>query len=136
MTDVRVDAPMQATVINVVVSAGDAVDATTVVVVLEAMKMEHGVPAGVKGFVRSIPVAVGDTVLEGDPLVVIEEADVHVSSAAQPATADLDDIRADLAEVLERQAGTRDGARPEAVARRRRTGQRTARENVTDLCDP
>jgi acetyl-CoA carboxylase carboxyltransferase component len=29
-----------------------------------------------------------------------------------------------------------DAARPEAVERRRRTGQRTARENVDDLCDP
>jgi acetyl-CoA carboxylase carboxyltransferase component len=29
-----------------------------------------------------------------------------------------------------------DPARPEAVARRRGTGQRTARENVEDLCDP
>ena len=27
-------------------------------------------------------------------------------------------------------------ARPEAVARRRKTHQRTARENVDDLCDP
>jgi acetyl-CoA carboxylase carboxyltransferase component len=30
----------------------------------------------------------------------------------------------------------RDERRPEAVARRRATGQRTARENVEDLCDP
>ena len=29
-----------------------------------------------------------------------------------------------------------DAARPDAVARRRATGQRTARENVDDLCDP
>src|SRR5262249_59094260 len=31
---------------------------------------------------------------------------------------------------------TKDAERPEAVARRRSTGQRTARENVEDLCDP
>ena len=29
-----------------------------------------------------------------------------------------------------------DAARPEAVARRRKTGQRTARENIEDFCDP
>ena len=29
-----------------------------------------------------------------------------------------------------------DAARPDAVARRRKTGQRTARENIDDLCDP
>src|SRR5262249_22468159 len=49
---------------------------------------------------------------------------------------DLDEIRTDLREVLDRQARTRDAARPEAVARRRATHQRTARENVEDLCDP
>jgi acetyl-CoA carboxylase carboxyltransferase component len=99
------------------------------------MKMEHAVPAGVNGFVRDIPVAVGDTVLEGDALLVVEEADVDIASVAADQTANLDHIRADLAEVLARQEMTRDEARPEAVERRRRTGQRTARENVAELCD-
>src|SRR5918999_1844086 len=47
-----------------------------------------------------------------------------------------DDARADLADVLRRQALTRDAARPEAVAKRHASGHRTARENVADLCDP
>ena len=38
--------------------------------------------------------------------------------------------------MLKRQAVTQDAARPDAVARRRKTGQRTARENIADLCDP
>ncbi|HJQ83186.1 MAG TPA: carboxyl transferase domain-containing protein, partial [Candidatus Binatia bacterium] len=50
--------------------------------------------------------------------------------------ADLAHVRPDLAEVERRHAGTEDAARPDAVERRRRTAQRTARENVTDLCDP
>ncbi len=41
-----------------------------------------------------------------------------------------------LAEVLARQAATRDAARPEAVARRHAAGGRTARENLDDLVDP
>ena len=49
---------------------------------------------------------------------------------------DLDYVRPDLAEVHERHAATLDENRPDAVARRRRTKQRTARENVDDLCDP
>ncbi len=49
---------------------------------------------------------------------------------------DLEYIRPDLAEVMERHEIVMDAARPEAVARRRKTGQRTARENVEDLCDP
>ncbi|MDQ3759924.1 MAG: biotin carboxylase [Actinomycetota bacterium] len=46
-----------------------------------------------------------------------------------------DDERRDLAEVLARQAATRDLARPEAVARRHDRGGRTARENLSDLVD-
>jgi acetyl-CoA carboxylase carboxyltransferase component len=131
----RVNAPMQATVVEVVVQSGDAVDEHTIVVVLEAMKMEHAVRAGVTGYVREISVTAGETVLDGQALVAIEEADVGVDRASHAGTVDLDHLRDDLAEVLARQARTRDDARPDAVERRRRTGQRTARENVADLCD-
>ena len=44
--------------------------------------------------------------------------------------------RDDLSEVQERHGLGRDESRPEAVARRRKTRQRTARENVEDVCDP
>jgi acetyl-CoA carboxylase carboxyltransferase component len=44
-------------------------------------------------------------------------------------------MRADLQEVLERHSRGLDERRPEAVARRRKTGQRTVRENIKDLCD-
>ena len=46
-----------------------------------------------------------------------------------------DEIRDDLAEVLERRRLTTDDARPEAVERRRAAGARTARENLADLID-
>jgi acetyl-CoA carboxylase carboxyltransferase component len=45
------------------------------------------------------------------------------------------EIRPELAELRARLAATSDEARPEAVARRRKTGQRTARENIADLVD-
>ena len=41
-----------------------------------------------------------------------------------------------LQELRARIAATTDAKRPEAVARRRKTGQRTARENLADLLDP
>ncbi|HXW84444.1 MAG TPA: carboxyl transferase domain-containing protein [Candidatus Binataceae bacterium] len=44
--------------------------------------------------------------------------------------------RADLAEVHARHEIGLDTARPDAVARRRKTHQRTARENLLDMCDP
>src|SRR5258708_11055691 len=48
---------------------------------------------------------------------------------------DLDLVRPDLTEVNERQEIGLDSARPEAVARRRKPRQRTARENTEELCD-
>ncbi len=41
-----------------------------------------------------------------------------------------------LADLERRLARTRDEGRPDAVAKRRKTGQRTARENIADLVDP
>ena len=46
-----------------------------------------------------------------------------------------DAIRPELAELRERLHATSDAGRPEAVAKRRKTGQRTARENIADLVD-
>jgi len=43
--------------------------------------------------------------------------------------------RPELVELERRLAATRDEGRPDAVARRRKTGQRTARENIADLVD-
>ncbi len=48
---------------------------------------------------------------------------------------EIETVRADLAEVIERHEVGLDEARPDAVARRRKTGQRTARENIEELCD-
>jgi acetyl-CoA carboxylase carboxyltransferase component len=129
------DAPMQGTVVHIEVVPGDRVHAGSIVVVLEAMKMEHSVPAGTPGVVRMVAVEIGDTVLEGEPLVYVEEADVDAVAAGVAGDVDLDAVRDDLAEVLRRQDATRDEARPDAVARRRATAQRTARENLADLCD-
>ena len=50
--------------------------------------------------------------------------------------ADGDGIRPELEELRARLGATLDEARPDAVARRRKTGQRTARENIADLLDP
>jgi acetyl-CoA carboxylase carboxyltransferase component len=47
----------------------------------------------------------------------------------------IDDVRPELAELQKRKALTQDEARPDAVAKRRASGHRTARENVADLCD-
>ncbi len=129
-------APLQGTVVSLEVAPGDAVARGQVLLVMEAMKMEHLIRADCSGVIREIPVAEGDTVFEGHPLVLLEESDVAGQLVPEQERIDPDHIRPDLAEVLERHAVGQDAARPEAIARRRKTGQRTARENVEDLCDP
>jgi acetyl/propionyl-CoA carboxylase alpha subunit/acetyl-CoA carboxylase carboxyltransferase component len=129
-------APLQGTVITVDVSEGDAVLAGQSLLVMESMKMEHEIRADVSGVVRSVGIDVGDTVFEGHPLVFIEPGEVDGELGERADEVDLDFIRPDLAEVEARHDKTLDASRPQAVARRRKTDQRTARENVEDLCDP
>ena len=126
---------MQGTIVSVEVEVGQELRGEELVLVMEAMKMEHEIRAPVGGIVRNLAVAAGDTVLGGHPLVLIEERETVSRDGSRAGEADLDHVRPDLAEVLARRAATLDPARPDAVAKRRRTGQRTARENVDDLCD-
>lgn len=132
---VALAAPLQGTVVAIDVTEGDTVVVGQQLLVMESMKMEHEIRATSSGLVRRLGVAVGDTVHEQHPLVFIEETDVKVQLDTAVDDVDLDHIRPDLAEIVARQNKTLDAARPDAVARRRKTGQRTARENVEDLCD-
>ncbi|MGH6971287.1 MAG: biotin/lipoyl-containing protein, partial [Caulobacteraceae bacterium] len=129
-------APLQGTIVSLAVAPGAAVREGQAVAIMESMKMEHVVGAPVAGYVREFAVAEGDTVFEGHPLAFIEEADIGAAGADEAQAVDLDAIRPDLALILERHAKTLDAARPQAVERRRKTGQRTTRENIDDLLDP
>ena len=59
------------------------VEAGTVLVVLEAMKMEHSLSAPWHGTVSTVSVKPGDRVQEGSDLVLLEP--VQVDSSWQPA---------------------------------------------------
>ncbi|WP_366501426.1 carboxyl transferase domain-containing protein [Phenylobacterium sp.] len=128
-------APLRGTLVAVQAAVGDLVRPGQVVAVMEAMKMQHEVTAPVGGVVQAVPTALGETVDEGWPLAFIAPGD-HELEAVAAAEIDLDLIRPDLADVLARQALTLDENRPDSIARRRRTNQRMARENLDDLFDP
>ncbi|WP_028225733.1 acetyl-CoA carboxylase family protein [Paraburkholderia ferrariae] len=132
---VPLNAPSQGVLVSLDVQAGDTVAVGQQVAVLEAMKMEFVVQARQSGIVRAVAVEPGGSVFEGAPLLYVEPAEVTGSAEHNETEHDLTHIRADLAEVLERHAITRDERRPLAVAKRRKTGQRTARENLNDLLD-
>jgi acetyl/propionyl-CoA carboxylase alpha subunit/acetyl-CoA carboxylase carboxyltransferase component len=129
-------APLQGTIVSLVAAAGDKVRAGQPILIMEAMKMEHVIEANVSGILHAFAMAPADTFFEGAPLAFIEEADVGGRSAAKEENIDPDAIRPDLSELYARRKFTTDAGRPDAVARRRKTGQRTVRENVEDLCDP
>ena len=67
-----ITAPMQGTIVKVLVAEGDAVEVAHAALALEAMKMKNHINAETSGTVKEIRVAAGDTVGPGDVLAVIE----------------------------------------------------------------
>lgn len=163
MTELR--SPLQAHIVQILVQPGDAVQPGQLLLVLEAMKMEHEVCAPGAGLVHELFCAVGDTVQAGEVLVALDLAQapsatgpaanspsaVHAAAetvhraggtweqpaSPRPASAnEAAPARPDLAAVQTRQAFTLDASRPEAMAKRHALGLRSARENIADLIDP
>ena len=132
---VALRAPMQGTIVSITVPDGATVLPGQEIMVMEAMKMQHSISAAAAGILRGLAVEAGETVFEGAALAFIEERPELGGAVREEVAIDPDYIRPDLAEVLARRARTLDAARPKAVARRRATGQRTARENLADLVD-
>ena len=64
-----------------------------------------------------------------------DEGQAGKTSKPKGKQVDLEAIRPDLQEVIERHSLTLDERRPEAVAKRREKNQRMVRENINDLCD-
>lgn len=139
-------APLQAQVVQWLVAPGDTVRAGDVVVILEAMKMEHEIRALADGCVVELCCNPGDLVGEGDVLLISEQQ-TSISRGLEPqntqepapeaAAADLalPAVRADLQRLHARMALTQDASRPEAMSKRHAQGLRSARENIADLCD-
>ena len=106
--------------------------------------MEHVVCAVSDGVVGQFFIGVGDLVQVGSNLC---ELNPNANTAAinlqpdqpfqknQPNGTPNQSLRPDLLATLERHAQTLDAARPTAAAKRHALGLRTARENITDLCD-
>lgn len=67
-------APMNGSIVRVLVEVGQQVEAGATLVVLEAMKMEHSIRAQQAGVVKGLFCAEGDMVNEGAVLLEMEEA--------------------------------------------------------------
>lgn len=71
-SDGRVIAPMHGQVLDVMVKVGDAVGKGDILLVLEAMKMQHQILAEADSIIKQIQVGAGDQVAIGDLLIVCE----------------------------------------------------------------
>jgi len=129
-------APFPGVVVEIEIETGTQVGANQQLIIIESMKMEMVINAPTSGVVQHIGVQVGDVVQEDQPLLYIKEIEIDEIEVTETDAVDLDYIRPDLAEVQARHEIGLDVARPKAVAKRHQRGQRTARENLADLCDP
>ncbi|MBM9485049.1 acetyl/propionyl/methylcrotonyl-CoA carboxylase subunit alpha [Pseudomonas sp. ICBG1301] len=68
-------APMNGSIVRVLVDVGQSVEAGVQLVVLEAMKMEHSIRAPQAGVVKALFCQEGEMVAEGSALVELETAD-------------------------------------------------------------
>ena len=137
MKRLRIVSPLAGSIVALLVENGRHVGDGDVVAIVESMKMEHELRATADGVVESVRCAVGDVVAAGDEIALLrlEEATAPAAAATLDADADAAPLRADLLELRAREALLADASRPDAVARRRALGMRTARENIADLCD-
>jgi len=137
MQEIR--SPLQAQVVQWLVQPGVAFAAGDVLLILEAMKMEHEVRAPHAGRVLHLYYAQGESVAEGELLLnwerLTQDAQGLQVKIVQDSVATPAGVRTDLQKVLDRHALTLDAARSDAVAKRHGQGLRTARENLADLCD-
>jgi biotin carboxyl carrier protein len=107
-------APMPGTVARVAVSAGQAVRAGAPVVVLEAMKMEHTVPAPHDGIVTEIGVRPGQTVDTGIVLALVEKAKAEEAKAEEAKAEEAKAEEAGAEEAGAEAGGAREAAPGEA----------------------
>lgn len=70
--NIKVNAPMPGTVLDIKVNIGDSVSENQVVLILEAMKMENEIVTPAAGKISSINVSKGDTVNSGDVMITVQ----------------------------------------------------------------
>jgi biotin carboxyl carrier protein len=68
----QLKAPLPGTILEMYVSEGDQIKSGQVLFMLEAMKMENNIEAEREGIIEKIHRTKGDTVLEGDVILIIK----------------------------------------------------------------
>ena len=127
--------PLQAVLVSVEVVVDQPVVAGQELAVVEAMKMQHVIKAPSAGVVVEIYTEPGMTLDAGQAILLVRPEEGVETKQVELVKQDLSLVRPDLKALEDRLAITLDKRAPDAVAKLRTRGQRTARENLTDLCD-
>ncbi|SDP71712.1 carboxyl transferase domain-containing protein [Desulforhopalus singaporensis] len=130
--------PMQGFVLAMEVAVGDEVCQGDVLMVIEAMKMEHVVRAEYDGVVTAICVNKGDAIKDKCLLLVVEPSGLSERSFARKQTAPADeeqDWSAEVAEINQRLQFAYAMGGPDNVAKQKAKGKLTARERIDALAD-
>lgn len=126
--------PLAAVVVSIDVSDGEQVAKDQIVAVVESMKMQTALTAPVAGWVANLSITVDATIQAGQLICEIQPADAEMTNARR---AKVEAVSTDhgLQQLNQQLAFTQDQARPDAVAKRHAKAYRTARENLSHLCD-
>jgi len=73
LTGSQIKAPMPGKITRIAAEEGEEVSANQIVIVMEAMKMEHSIEAPRSGQIVELNVAVGDIVSDGQSLAIIKD---------------------------------------------------------------
>jgi acetyl/propionyl-CoA carboxylase alpha subunit/acetyl-CoA carboxylase carboxyltransferase component len=130
-----IETPVGGLLISVDVAPGSQVAVGQQIAIVEAMKMEHVVQAQTGGRIGQILVVAGQQLAQGQPVAFLTPSNDGLSEMARDADTDAADTNIQYDDYRARKAKLMDENRPAAVARRRKTGQQTARENIAQLCD-
>jgi biotin carboxyl carrier protein len=68
----KITSPLPGNILNILVKVGDRIEIGQKLITLEAMKMENNINSDKEGKVSSIKVKEGQSVMEGDVLIIIE----------------------------------------------------------------
>ena len=130
----QMTSPLAAAVISVDVQLGERVAKDQPLLSLESMKMQTLITAPHNAVIKAISVASGETIQAGQLLFELEA--VSAASELTEPVVSVEPTTDDLLEELHSElAYSSDDMRPESVQRRHKKGYRSARENLTDLCD-
>ncbi|MDT8990789.1 carboxyl transferase domain-containing protein [Curvibacter sp. APW13] len=132
--------PLHAQIVQWLVQPGQAVARGDLLLIVEAMKMEHEIRAEVGGVLGPHFFVAGESVEDGVLLSNIERSTQDIQGLEGKTEDKVGEggdsaDRADLQRWRTRLAFTQDAARPDAVAKRHALGMRTARENIAALVD-